>query len=62
MPNNERRGFRRFLPHLIVLAGLIVLAVVSLNTPNSVPEDYSPRILRNTRSDSSGCPPASNSA
>ena len=28
MPNNERRGFRRFLPHLIVLAGLIVLAVI----------------------------------
>ena len=43
MSDQRPGGFRRFLPHLAVLAVIIVLAVVSFNTPNSVAEDYAPR-------------------
>ena len=41
----SKQGFlRRFFPHLIVLAVLAGVLILSLNSPNSVPEDYVPKV------------------
>ncbi|MBQ7145590.1 MAG: Na+/H+ antiporter NhaC family protein [Lachnospiraceae bacterium] len=44
MQQPKQGFFRRFFPHLIVLAVLVGVLILSLNFPNSVPEDYVPKV------------------